>query len=198
MRQSESDGEGGWEQPRDYISPWAPRDEDRHDGYQSGYEDQAGYGNQDRYGQAWYGNQGGYQGQSGDYQAQQGSGEAGAHQTDGFGTPGWASLTFTVVAPSITWLLVSTRPEDEMIIPVPSAVSPLYLSVEVMSTRPGSTLFATADRLSVAEEDPLPAALLPGPGTSWEENPGAGEALWRLTATVTPAPMPAASAATAI
>jgi S1-C subfamily serine protease len=90
MRQSESDGEGGWEQPRDYISPWAPRDEDRHDGYQSGYEDQAGYGNQDRYGQAWYGNQGGYQGQSGDYQAQQGSGEAGAHQTDGFGTPGWA------------------------------------------------------------------------------------------------------------
>ena len=35
------------------------------------------------------------------------------------------SVARTIVAPSITWLLVSTRPEDEMIIPVPSAVSPL-------------------------------------------------------------------------
>ena len=96
----------------------------------------------------------------------------------------------------MTWLLVITSPVDEMIIPVPSAVSLLYVSVEVMSTRPGFTLFATATRLSGADEDPLPAALSCGPGTSFEEIPADGAALWWFSATVTPAPMPAASAAT--
>ena len=85
-----------------------------------------------------------------------------------------------------------------MIIPVPSAVSLLYLSVEVMSTRPGSTFFATATRLSGAEEDPLPAALLCGPGTLFEEIPADGAVPWWFSATVTPAPMPAASPAMAI
>jgi S1-C subfamily serine protease len=28
MRDNESDGEGGWPQPHEYVSPWAPRDED--------------------------------------------------------------------------------------------------------------------------------------------------------------------------
>ena len=28
MRENESDGEGGWPQPREYVSPWAPPDED--------------------------------------------------------------------------------------------------------------------------------------------------------------------------
>ena len=27
MRENESDGEGGWSQPHEYVSPWAPRDE---------------------------------------------------------------------------------------------------------------------------------------------------------------------------
>ena len=106
------------------------------------------------------------------------------------------------VAPSITWLLVSTSPEEETIIPVPSAVSPLYLSVEVMSTRPGFTFFTTAARLSGAAEDPLPAALLSGPGTWFREMEGDGAEgaaeLWWSTATVAPAPMLAASAATAM
>ena len=101
------------------------------------------------------------------------------------------------MAPSITWLLVSTSPDDEMIIPVPSAVSLLYLSVEVMSTRPGSTFFATATRLSGAEENPLPAALLCGPGTLFEMAADGAVPCW-LSATVTPAPMPAASPAMAI
>jgi hypothetical protein len=57
-----------------------------------------------------------------------------------------------------------------MIIPVPSAVSPRYLSVEVMSTRPGSTFLSTAAWFSVAD-DPLPAALLCGAGTSLDEVP---------------------------
>ena len=100
-----------------------------------------------------------------------------------------------MVAPSITWLLVSTSPDDEMIIPVPSAVSLSYFSVEVMSTRPGLTFFSTAAALSGAD-DPLPAALLFGPGTSPEEIPADGAGLWWFSATVTPAPMPAASAAT--
>ena len=85
-----------------------------------------------------------------------------------------------------------------MIIPVPSAVSLLYLSVEVMSTRPGFTLsatFAAAAPVSGAE-DPLPAALLRGAGTSFEEIPADGAEPWWSSATVAPAPMPAASAAT--
>ncbi len=98
---------------------------------------------------------------------------------------------------SITWLLVSTSPPEEMIIPVPSAVSLLYLSVAMMSTRPGSTFFCTFAGLSGAEEDPLPEALLCGPGTSPEEIPADWAAPWWPTATVTPAPMLAASAATA-
>ncbi len=84
-----------------------------------------------------------------------------------------------------------------MIIPVPSAVSLLYLSVEMMSTRPGSTFFCTATGLSGAAEDPLPEALLCGPGTSREEIPADGAPPWLLSATVTPAPMLAARAATA-
>ena len=55
-----------------------------------------------------------------------------------------ASDTLTSVAPSITWLLVSTRPAGDRIIPVPSAVSLAYLSVDVMSTRPGTTFRSTA------------------------------------------------------
>src|SRR5260370_10577810 len=100
------------------------------------------------------------------------------------------------VDPSITWLLVSTSPDEEMIIPVPSAVSFLYFSVETMSTRPGSTFFTTAAGTSGADEDPLPAALLCGAGTSLEEIPAAGAGPWLSTATGTPAPMPAPSAAT--
>ena len=83
----------------------------------------------------------------------------------------------TLVARSITWLLVSTSPEAEMIIPVPSAVSPLYLRFDMMSTRPGSTFFRTASGLSGAAEAPLPDALSCGPGTSLEETPAAGAAL---------------------
>ena len=28
MQENQSDGEGGWSQPDEYVSPWAPRDED--------------------------------------------------------------------------------------------------------------------------------------------------------------------------
>ena len=86
-----------------------------------------------------------------------------------------------------------------MIIPVPSAVSPLNLRFDMMSTRPGSTFFRTAATLSGAAEAPLPDALSCGPGTSLEETPApaAGAGLWPPNATVAPAPTPAASAATA-
>ena len=32
MRENESDGEGGWTQPQEYVRPWAPRDEGRDEG----------------------------------------------------------------------------------------------------------------------------------------------------------------------
>ena len=66
-----------------------------------------------------------------------------------------------------------------------------------MSTRPGSTFFCTAAGSSGANEDPLPEALSCGPGISREEIPADGAAPWWLSATVAPAPMLAASAATA-
>src|SRR6202012_2946338 len=48
--------------------------------------------------------------------------------------------------------------------PVPSAVSLSYVSVAVMSTRPGATFACTAARLSGADAVLLPAALLCAPG----------------------------------
>src|SRR5260370_4729585 len=103
-----------------------------------------------------------------------------------------------LVAPSITWLLVMTRPVEDRIMPVPSAVSLSYLSVEEMSTRPGSTRFSTSGRLSTADDAPLPDALLCGPGASLEATGAADPLLWLSRATLTPAPMLAARAATAI
>src|ERR1700722_7099179 len=76
--------------------------------------------------------------------------------------PEVTSCAETLVDWSMTWLLVSTRPLDEMTIPVPSAVAPLYLRSEVMSTRPGSTLadselaFSEPVPLLVPPELPLP------------------------------------------
>ena len=84
-----------------------------------------------------------------------------------------------------------------MIIPVPSAVSPLNVRFDAMSTRPGSTFFCTVLGLSGAAEAPLPDALSCGPGTSLEETPAAGAAPCAPNAMVAPAPMLAASAATA-
>ena len=46
------------------------------------------------------------------------------------------------VAPAITWLLVSTSPDEVITIPVPAA-APL-VSVVLMSTTPGSTFAAIA------------------------------------------------------
>src|ERR1700728_3518992 len=68
----------------------------------------------------------------------------------------WAE---TLVDWSMTWLLVSTRPLDEMTMPVPSAVAPLYFRSEVTSTRPGSTLAES----EVAFGDPVPLLVPPVP-----------------------------------
>jgi hypothetical protein len=65
-----------------------------------------------------------------------------------------------------------------------------------MSTRPGSTFFCTPATFNGDVEDPLPAALLRGAGTSLEEMPEAAELFWLSSATVSPAPILAASAAT--
>src|ERR1700744_2387719 len=54
------------------------------------------------------------------------------------------SVTLIAVAPLITWLFVSTMPLDDSTMPVPMAVSASGSSpsVEVTSTRDGSTLLA--------------------------------------------------------
>ena len=59
MRENESDGEGGWTQPHEYVRPWAPRDEGRDDSEdararwpeanatpppENGYQDTIGFG----------------------------------------------------------------------------------------------------------------------------------------------------------
>src|ERR1700722_785191 len=74
----------------------------------------------------------------------------------------WPEVTMvadTLVASSITWLLVSTRPLAEITMPVPSAVASLYVRAEVTSTMPGSTLLASAAAFS----EPVPAFVLPDP-----------------------------------
>src|SRR5579875_1216117 len=95
----------------------------------------------------------------------------------------------------MTWLLVSTRPSEFSTIPVPSAVSLEYCRVEVMSTTPGSTLFATDWTFS--PELVLPPELLPGIGMSCEDTPVELPVPLLLSATAAPAPAPAASTATA-
>src|SRR5271155_4315949 len=49
------------------------------------------------------------------------------------------------VAPSITWLLVTTSPVEVSPMPVPAASSCWYPSVVSISTSPGSTFFAMAE-----------------------------------------------------
>src|SRR5580693_277434 len=100
-----------------------------------------------------------------------------------------------LVDPSTTWLLVSTRPFEDSTIPVPAAAPFSYLSWELISTTPGSTLFATDCSLSAALLA-LPAAFRFGDGICWEETePGFCE-FW-FSATTVPAPTAAATAATA-
>jgi hypothetical protein len=53
------------------------------------------------------------------------------------------------VAPSITWLLVSTSPVEVSTIPVPAALPPWYPRVVTTSTMPGSTLAAICGVVSV-------------------------------------------------
>ncbi len=99
------------------------------------------------------------------------------------------------VDPSTTWLLVSTTPLEERIMPVPAAAPSWYLSVELMSTMPGSTLLATAPSLTLVVLA-LPAPFGFDEGICWADTvlPGDWE-LW-FSATTAPAPTPAASAAT--
>src|ERR1700728_3742682 len=111
----------------------------------------------------------------------------------------WAE---TLVDWSMTWLLVSTRPFDEMTMPVPSAVAPLYFRSEVTSTRPGSTLADSEDAFSepvpllvppVPVPVPPPVLPLPVPPVPLlpEGASAAGVPLLWLSATATPAPAPA-------
>src|SRR5256714_5176430 len=58
------------------------------------------------------------------------------------------SVTLMLSAPLITWLLVSTTPDESSTIPVPAACTFGWLSCVLMSTRPGSTLAASAGRSS--------------------------------------------------
>src|SRR5580704_10720770 len=64
-----------------------------------------------------------------------------------------------VVAFSITWLFVSTRPDEVRTMPVPAAAPP-WARVVSMSTIPGSTFAAIAEVLTPAgvlfDPDPFP------------------------------------------
>ena len=128
MRENDSDGEGGWAQPPGYVSPWAPRDEDRDEGEaagtrwpgadaappaENGYPDtiafgtppghgnQDGYGHQDGYGQAWYGD--GYE-----TPGQPGYGQGGYQGQGGGGEP--ASHRAGGGSGSAGWPLPDTPP----------------------------------------------------------------------------------------
>src|SRR6516165_4233315 len=81
------------------------------------------------------------------------------------------SVALIDVAPSITWLLVSTSPDEVTTMPVPAASAFWSPSVDTMSTRPGSTLFAICDVVRAvvdAAGDPVDPAL-----TRWYPAPPA-------------------------
>src|SRR5262249_16065889 len=102
----------------------------------------------------------------------------------------------------MTWLLVSTRPELLMTIPLASAFPPGYWGLPEMSTTPGSTALATARALALLTPVPelgalpllngLPWPLLPEFGFT----PGFGDPCdtgvepWFSTAATIPAPTP--------
>src|SRR6476469_4694650 len=56
------------------------------------------------------------------------------------------SVTAMLVAPLITWLFVSTSQDESTTIPVPPHPVPGSPRRELMSTKPGSILAASADR----------------------------------------------------
>ena len=110
-----------------------------------------------------------------------------------------------LVAFSMTWLLVSTRPPALSTMPVPAACSLLYCSVVLMMTRLGSTFFRTAASLALVPGGVLGmigTGLLLGngaAGTALMLGAGAAEALdvgW-YSATTVPAPRAPAASATA-
>ena len=96
--------------------------------------------------------------------------------------------------PSTTWLLVSTRPLEESTIPVPAAAPFTYLSWELISTTPGSTLFATDCSLRLVVLA-LPAAFRFGDGICCDDTELGFCEFW-FSATTVPAPTAAATAAT--
>jgi hypothetical protein len=59
-----------------------------------------------------------------------------------------------LVPPLITWLLVSTRPDGLSTIPVPATPPFSWLSRVLMSTKPGATLAASADRSTDPRGEP--------------------------------------------
>ncbi len=112
MQENESDGEGGWSQPDEYVSPWAPRDEDasaRWPGANAarppenddqdtiafgspasssrrdgqGSSGQPGYGSQPGDEQVWYGSQ--------DSHGSQGYGDQGYGNQAGYGNQGYGN-----------------------------------------------------------------------------------------------------------
>jgi S1-C subfamily serine protease len=106
MRENESDGEGGWPQPHEYVSPWAPRDEEEDarterpgpnaaSPPENGYQDTIAFGappsssgrdGQGSYGQPGYGNQDGH-GQAW-YGSEGGYGSQGGYGQDGYQSRG--------------------------------------------------------------------------------------------------------------
>lgn len=56
--------------------------------------------------------------------------------------------------PLITWLLVSTSPDELSTIPVPATPPFWWPRLLVISTKPGSTLAASADRSTDPREEP--------------------------------------------
>jgi hypothetical protein len=105
------------------------------------------------------------------------------------------SVALMVVAPSMTWLFVSTSPDEVRTIPVPAACALSYPRVVLMSTRPGSTFEAMADRFdglpeadeidppgpAVLDPDvperPAPGVAVPDPNREPNVEPPAGVAL---------------------
>src|SRR6266568_5495106 len=105
----------------------------------------------------------------------------------------------------MTWLLVRTRPDPPMTMPVAAAVPPWKPRLLVMSTRPGETALTTDWMVALLAPGPapLPPRPLPRPPEGFEPRNGLPDAdgvepFWWSTSRTVPAPAAAATAATAM
>jgi S1-C subfamily serine protease len=179
MRENESDGEGGWVQPHDHVTPWAPRaGEPRGPGgnpasppendYQetiafggpAGSSGGDGWGSYPPPGQAWYGSQSGY-GNQGGYEHQGDYGQAWYEsQDDHRGQAGYGNQAGGFGTPG--WAMPDPPPGR----PGRGGRFLVYIAVAALAASIGAGVTVAVNRHNAAPSTGISSHDVPGPGTN--------------------------------